>query len=213
MSFIFFGAFFWGATRQVGESASSETLRALSRVGTDGPEAVSTLFPLVYDEIRALAGACMKHERAEHTLQPTALANEVYVKLVGQSDVSVMGRAHLLAMAAKAIRRVLVDHARGRARAKRGGGLHRLTLSGVPLRASADVVDVLAIDDALAKLHELDPFDARIVELRFFSELTLDEMATVLNVSERTIRRHWEHVRIWLQRELGHGDPPPVAAS
>jgi len=163
------------------------------------------LLALVYDELRERAANYLRRESPGHTLQPTALVHEAYVKLVDQSRVNWKGRTHFLAVAANSMRRILVDHARGQASAKRGGDRHRLSLSCVIEGFMESELDPLALDEALQKLTAVDERASRIVELRFFSELTEREAAQVLGVSERTVRNDWAWARQWLRRELGRG--------
>jgi RNA polymerase sigma factor (TIGR02999 family) len=175
--------------------------------GTAGGERASAeeLLPLVYDELRQLARRYLSRERPGHTLQPTALVHEAYIKLVDQSRVDWQGRTHFFAVGAKVMRNLLIDHARARGRAKRGGGRHRVTLlEGLtPMTdRDLDIDELLAINESLDRLAELDPRQARVVELRFFGGLTVPEVALVLGVSQRTIEGDWTHARAWLKREL-----------
>jgi RNA polymerase sigma factor (TIGR02999 family) len=157
---------------------------------------------MVYDELRALAGSFMKRESAGHTLQPTAVVHEVYLKLIDQERADWRDRAHFMAVAAQAIRRVLIDHARHRHAAKRGGDRCRLTLDEAVAPAAARDVDFLAIDDALGRLAELHERQARVVELRFFGGLNIEEAAAVLGISRATVTDDWAVARAWLSREL-----------
>jgi RNA polymerase sigma factor (TIGR02999 family) len=164
--------------------------------------AAERLMPLVYGQFRALAAQYLRKERGNHTLQPTALVNEAYLKLLDQSRVQWQGRTHFFAVGAQAMRRILVDHARRRQRLKHGGQRARVTLDeGVALSPDRDQ-DVLALDEALLKLAELDERQAKVVELRFFAGLTVDEVADVLGVSKRTVEGDWTMARAWLHREL-----------
>jgi RNA polymerase sigma factor (TIGR02999 family) len=163
------------------------------------------LFTIVYDELRRLARRYMSRETPGHTLQPTALVHEAYLKLVDQARVDWQGRTHFFAVGAKVMRNLLIDHARGRASAKRGGGLRRITLADVLTRSGGKEIDIGQIQDldaALDKLEDLDERQARIVELRFFGGLNMDEIAHALGVSKRTIEGDWTHARAWLKREL-----------
>jgi RNA polymerase sigma factor (TIGR02999 family) len=160
------------------------------------------LLKLVYDDLRARADALMRHERGDHTLQATALVHEAWLRLVDRGSVGWEDKTHFFAVAARALRRVLVDHARTRRRDKRGGGAPRLPFNDEMLAAYEDAVDLVAMDDALAKLHNEDEEAARIVELRFFGGLGHDEIATVLDVSTRTVERRWRFARAWLFRAL-----------
>jgi len=163
------------------------------------------LLPLVYDELRDLARRFLARERRDHTLQPTALVHEAYLRLVDQERVAWRGRTHFLAVGAQAMRRLLVDHARGRKRIKRGGHWRRVTLDDrAELLAGRAVgpADILALEAALEKLADLDPTQVRVVELRFFGGLKVGEVAEILGVSKRTVEGHWTHARAWLRREL-----------
>lgn len=160
------------------------------------------LMPLVYDEMRALARSMLNQEIPGHTLQPTALVNEAYLKLADQNRVNWKGKTHFFAIGAKVMRRILVDHARGRKRQKRGGGMRRITLADDLRVSSRNDEDVLAIEEALEKLATLDPRQAEIIELRFFGGLTVEEVAQVLQVSKRTVESDWTMARAWLRREL-----------
>ena len=180
--------------------------------GTLGAEpAAERLMAAVYDEMRGLARGYLKRERSDHTLQPTALVHEAYLRLADQNRLSWRGRTHFFAVGAQIMRRLLVDHARRRGRVKRGGDWLRVTLDhyaspgqGVAplLGRELDRDELLALDQALEKLAGLDPRQARIVELRFFAGLEVAEVAEVLQVSKRTVEGHWTHARAWLKREL-----------
>jgi len=181
---------------------SRSTTEMLSAIASGDTRAADELLPLVYDEFHRLAEGYLRRESPGHTLQPTALVNEAYLKLVDQSHVNWRGRTHFFAIGAQAMRRILVDHARGKHREKRGGGLHRIALDeemSVSPRRDEDLVE---LDEALNKLAKVDPRQARIVELRFFGGLTVAEVAEVLGVSKRTIENEWTMVRAWLRREL-----------
>ena len=161
------------------------------------------LLPLVYDELRVIAGRQMSGERVEHTLQPTALVHEAYLRLAGGADLGWENRAHFFAMAARAMRQVLVDFARRKGAEKRGGGMQRVTLHEniTPDLPSGDF-DLLDLHESLEKLSELDAALGRIVELRFFGGLTLEEVATVVGYSRRKVASEWAFARTWLAREL-----------
>lgn len=170
------------------------------------PAAAATeLFPLVYGELRKVARNYLNRERARHTLQPTALVNEAWLRLRDQRRVEWQGRTHVLAVGAQAMRRVLVDHGRGRRRQKRGGAEEHVTLHDWLNAAQAQPVlveDALALDRALTKLGAVDGRQAAIVEMRYFGGLTVPEVAEVLGVSVRTVEGEWTHARAWLKREL-----------
>jgi RNA polymerase sigma factor (TIGR02999 family) len=178
----------------------SEVTRILSESEPGEPRAAERLLPLVYDELRKLAAARLANERADHTLDVTALVHEAYLRLVG--DQHFEGRAHFFAAAAEAMRRVLVDHSRNRARAKRGGGTHRIDLDRLTDPARATDEDLLALDDALDRLARRYPQAAEVVKLRFFAGMTLDEAAEALRLSLRTANRQWSFARAWLAADL-----------
>lgn len=164
------------------------------------------LLPAVYAELHRQASRAMRREHAEHTLQATALVHEAYLRLVDQRRVQWHNRAHFFGIAAQLMRRVLVDHARQRHAAKRGGGATQVTLGDADQPAGAhaggDVLDVLALHDALERLAVLDPEQARLVELRYFGGMNIDETAEALGVSPATVKREWATARAWLRREL-----------
>jgi RNA polymerase sigma factor (TIGR02999 family) len=160
------------------------------------------LLPLVYDQLRAIAQRRMSEERAGHTLQATALVHEVYVRLLGGEPVAWESRRHFFAVAAEAMRRVLIDHARKRGSQKRGGGKTPVPLNVVDLAAEAEPGDVLAVDEALTKLEAEDPRAAQIVQLRFFGGLSVEETAEVMGISERTVMREWSFARARLFQML-----------
>ncbi|MFV1995657.1 MAG: ECF-type sigma factor, partial [Verrucomicrobiales bacterium] len=165
-------------------------------------EAVNRLMPLVYDEMRALAHRYMSRESEGHTLQATELVNEAYLKLVNKDLIDWKGRTHFFAVGATTMRRILVDHARRRKRLKRGGNMRRISLDeGLALSPQKDA-DLLAVDDALTRLAQIDEDQAKIVEMRFFGGLTVQEVAEVLGVSKRKVEAEWTMVRAWLRREL-----------
>jgi RNA polymerase sigma factor (TIGR02999 family) len=169
----------------------------------DDPErAVDRLFPKVYDELRALAGARLRAERDGHTLSATALVHEAYLKLVNQNRVDWKNRAHFFAIAARAMRRILIDWAAARNAEKRGSGASFVTLGEASGRQESNVDELLTIDQALTRLAALDERQARVVELRFFSGLTLEEVAEVLDVSLASVNRDWRTARAFLTTEL-----------
>jgi RNA polymerase sigma-70 factor, ECF subfamily len=165
--------------------------------------ALETLTPVIHHELHRLAARYMAGERPGHILQATALVNEAYLRLVDWKDARWQNRAHFFAMAAQIMRRVLVDMARERGRAKRGRGQLHVSLSEAEQVSSGESADLVALDDALKSLEELDPRKSRVVELRFFGGLSLEEVAHVLDVSVGTVRRDWSLARAWLFRELG----------
>jgi len=166
-------------------------------------EALDELTPLVYEELRKQAARYLRKERPNHSLQATALINEAFLRLIDVKDVQWQNRAHFFAIAANLMRRILVDHARRRDAEKRGGSQVCLTLDEGLAWANEPDVDLLAIDEALDRLAIIDEQQARIVELRFFSGLTVEETATALGVSPKTVKRDWSVARAWLKREIG----------
>ncbi|MCU1383075.1 MAG: polymerase sigma factor SigL [Acidobacteria bacterium] len=176
----------------------SRLLQAWTR---QDPAARDALVPIVYDELHRLAHHYMRTERAGHTLQTTALVNEAYLRLADVDRLEWNDRAHFFAMAATMMRRILVDHARAHARDKRGGGVVMTSLDA-DLAAPVGEVDVLALDQALERLAQIDPRQARLVELRYFAGLTIDEAAEALHISSGTLKREWVIAKAWLYREL-----------
>ncbi|MDH3284439.1 MAG: sigma-70 family RNA polymerase sigma factor [Acidobacteriota bacterium] len=164
--------------------------------------ALAKLWPLVYDELHGLAERYMRRERAGHTLQATALVNEAYMKLVDQKRVDWKSSLHFVALAAQMMRRILVDHARGRDVAKRGGGARRISLDQAPEIAIEASMDVVAVDEALQQLTDIDPQLGKIVELRFFGGMTAEEIAEFLGISVPTVTRRWRMAKAWLFRHL-----------
>lgn len=174
----------------------------LQAISQGNHEATDRLMPLVYDEMRDLAAQYMRQQPLGHTLRSTALVNEAYLKLCGQNHEDWRSRTHFFAAGAQAMRRILVDHARGKSRQKRGGELRRVEFDEDLLGTSQRDEDILALDEALTKLAELDPRQARIVEMRFFGGLTVQEVAEALGISRRTVELEWAMIRAWLRREL-----------
>ncbi|GMU37222.1 MAG: sigma-70 family RNA polymerase sigma factor [Phycisphaerae bacterium] len=174
----------------------------LQRASAGERAATEALLPLVYDELRRLARHYLAGAQAGHTLQPTAVVHEAFVKLAGGAASAWESRAHFFAVAAKAMRQVLADHARARQAAKRGGDRERVTLSGLATPSREDEYDLERLDLALEKLAVLDPQQARIVECRFLVGMTVEEIGCVLGVSTRTVEREWSAARLWLRREL-----------
>lgn len=184
-----------------------ETTRLLVDAGRGDPQAAARLLPVVYDELRALASRYFNRQRSDHTLQPTALVHEAFVKLVGASGAEWKDRAHFFAVAATAMRQILVNHARARNAAKRHGRRARLSIAELPIADGAAGFDPIVIDAALNKLAELDARKARVVELRFFAGLAVEEVAEVLGVSRSTIEADWRLARAWLSKELAEAAP------
>ena len=179
-----------------------EVDRLLALAGGGDPTALDRLFPVVYDQLRVLARAQLGRERAGHTLDPTALVNEAYLKLVVGPQVPWQGRTHFFAIAARAMRQVLIDYARRRGAAKRGGGWQQTTLSGDRVGFEIRLDELLSLDSALDRLGELDERLRQVVEYRFFAGLTEQEIAELLGVTERTVQRDWIKARAWLHKEL-----------
>lgn len=178
-------------------------LTGLLQAAHDGDDAAEArLLPLVYEELRRRANSMMRRESAAHTLQPTALVHEAYMRMIRQENVDWQGRTHFYALSSQMMRRVLVDHARGRMRQKRGGDAVKVSIdSGLQLSVQRDP-DVLALDAALTRLATLDPRQARIVEMRFFGGMTVQDVAQVLGTSKRSIEAEWTMIKAWLRREL-----------
>jgi RNA polymerase sigma factor (TIGR02999 family) len=186
-----------------GDDPSRGAITALLLDWSHGdPEALEKLVPLVYAELRRLAERSLRRERAAHTLQPTAVVHEAFLKLVDQQRVEWKSRAHFFAIAAQAMRRLLVDHARARNAEKRGGFATRVALEDAVAATPPVDVDLLALDEALDRLGSLDAGQARVVELRFFGGLTVEETAEVVGSSAATVKRDWQSARAWLFREL-----------
>jgi RNA polymerase sigma factor (TIGR02999 family) len=164
--------------------------------------ALDELFPIVYDELRRLARGYLRQERPGHTLQPTALVHEAYLRLIDQRSVSWQNRAQFFGLAAQMMRRILVNHAVARRADKRGGDAQRIPLDDVLEVLEARQVDVVALDLALTKLHDLDARQSQIVELRFFGGLTVEETAEVIGISPATVKREWTAAKLWLLREI-----------
>ena len=183
---------------------SEDVTRLLDRLETGDPSAAERLMPLVYDELRRLAQHFLNREAPDHTLQATAIVHEAYLRLVGQREAGWQNRAQFFAVAATMIRRILVDHARARAAAKRGGEAQRITLrESAALDASGpDPVDLLDLHDAISELHGLNERQARVVELRFFGGLDVEQAAHVIDVSPRTVKDDWRFARAWLRSRL-----------
>lgn len=192
------------------EPETSDVTILLSELTKGNSEAASRLVPLVYEELRRIALRHMRRERADHTLQATALVHEAYLKLIEQRSVDWQSRAHFFGVASQAMRRILVDHARGNLRDKRGGGQRAIPLDEALVFSPAQSADLLELDVALHRLAELDPRQARIVELRFFGGLSVEEAAAVLGISPKTVKRDWSMAKAWLHGELKgvHGECP-----
>jgi RNA polymerase sigma-70 factor (ECF subfamily) len=180
----------------------------LNKLADGDQEAAAQLVPLVYKELRRLAARCLRRERRDHTLQATALVHEAYIKLSAQQDAKWQNRAQFFAVASQLMRRILVDYARAQHRVRRGGKQQKVSLDDVLLVSHDRTEELLAIHESLERLEKLDFRQGRIVELRYFGGLTLDEAADVLGVSSRTVMREWNIARAWLYGDLKerHGD-------
>ena len=186
------------------EKQSGQEVTALLKEWAAGdPAALERLMPLVYEELRRLAASQLRAERRNHTLQPTALVHEAYMRLIGQRSVSWANRAHFFGIASRMMRRILVDHARRRRRDKRSPGTVYLDLGNSETVVADRTPELLALDDALTQLEKLDPQQARVVELRFFAGLSVEETAEVAGISTATVKREWATARAFLRHEIG----------
>jgi len=182
--------------------ADGEVTRLLAELRAGDDQALERLLPIVYAELRTVAANLLRGERVGHTLQPTALVHEAYVRLLGEKAPP-LDRQHFFAVAARAMRRVLIDHARARGRQKRGGGAVPVTLhDDVAAAVESDPIDLLALDEAMQKLESADPRRVRVVELMYFGGLSASETAEVVGVTRRTVERDWQYARAWLLREM-----------
>ena len=191
--------------RRLMNAGPSEATRLLVRYGDGDGEALERLLPLVYDELRRIAAGYLRRERDGHTLQPTALVHEAYMRLIDQRGRG-RRRARFVGVAAQLMRRMLVEYARGRHAEKRGGGFALVAIDDVMLAPYERDVDLCALDDALQALSALDPQQSRVVELRFFGGLSIEESAEVLGVSPATVSREWAVAKTWLRREIARGE-------
>jgi RNA polymerase sigma factor (TIGR02999 family) len=184
------------------QTSTHEVTRLLLDWSNGDKTALDKLMPLIYEELRRLAHRYMSRERAGHTMQTTALVNEAYVRLINRKNVHWQDRAHFFAIAAELMRTILVDHARSHATAKRGGRMRKFSLDEASVVSQERAAEVVALDEALTTLAEIDPKQSRIVELRFFGGLTIEETAEVLQLSPATIKREWNTAKAWLYHEL-----------
>jgi RNA polymerase sigma factor (TIGR02999 family) len=182
--------------------SGSDVTQLLIEWSRGNQSVLDELFPIVYDELRRLARNYLRQERSDHTLQPTALVHEAYLRLIDQRSVSWQNRAQFFGLAAQMMRRILVNHAVGRHAVKRGGHVRRIPLDEAIEELEARQVDVIALDAALTALHALDARQSQIVELRFFGGLTVNETAEVVGTSPATVKRDWTTAKLWLLREL-----------
>lgn len=191
--------------RPLGAGTAGDVTVLLHAWSAGDADAMSQLVPILYAELKQIARRCMAHERKGHTLQPTALVNEAFLRLFKAQDVTWHDRAHFLALAARMMRRILISHAVARQTGRRGGVLKTIPLEGTEIASSEGDVAILELNRALEELARFDARKAQMVELHFFGGLNFQETAAVLKLSERTIRRDWIFVKTWLAREMGQG--------
>lgn len=194
--------------KRVEGAAPTDVTVLLASLAQGNQQAASDLMPLVYNELRRMAARYMRRERVDHTLQTTALVHEAYLKLVDQTSASWQNRAHFFGVAAQVMRHILIDHARGQMREKRGGGQAMIALDEGLVFSPEQSSELLEVDAALNRLTELDPRQGKIVEMRFFGGLTVEETAAVLGISPKTVKRDWSVAKAWLHGELkqSHGN-------
>ena len=190
-------------------TATQEITRLLRRASGGDRRAVETLFPLVYEQLRAMAQAYFRSEPADHTWQPTALVHEAYLRLLRREQLELNSRREFFSVAAQAMRRLLIEHARKRRRLKRGGGLQRVDAEMLPMLGDEDEAYLLAIDAALDELERVDPVAHQVVMLRYFSGLSVAQVAEVLEVSPATVKRNWVFARAWLHRHISRPPDTP----
>jgi RNA polymerase sigma factor, TIGR02999 family len=190
--------------RNVSSDKTQEITQLLIKLSNGQRAAVDELLPLIYDELRSLAANYLRRERVSHTLQPTALVHEAYLKLVDVNQVTWQNRAHFFGVAANLMRRILIDYARQHKAEKRGGEVQKLVLDENIDKAAEQSAELVALDDALETLAKIDPVKSRIVELRYFGGLTVEETAEVLGVSTITVKRHWRMAKAWLYGQLNN---------
>ncbi len=198
---MYFFGIIVGNSSKMADQEQNEVTVLLNRISDGSQTAAGRLLELVYPDLRRLAGAYMQNERSDHTLQATALVHEAYIRLVDWENVSWQNRAHFFSVAAEVMRKVLVDHARSKNTQKRDGG-QRIILEEAVSLADSKQIDLMALNESLEALEKLDPRQAKIVELRFFGGLSIEETAYIVGVSETTVRREWTFAKAWFQREL-----------
>lgn len=191
----------------VSEPPSQPVSKLLSEWRRGDQEALQVLLPLVYQELRRIAQYHLRQERRDHTLQSTALVHEAYLRMMKQGPAEIQNRAHFMAVASRLMRQILVDHARARRAAKRGGGVKLELNEGMSFQQGPNV-DLIALDTAMNELSRLDAQQCRIVELRFFGGLSIEDTAEVMGLSRTTVKREWATARAWLKRELGRAEAP-----
>jgi RNA polymerase sigma factor (TIGR02999 family) len=185
------------------DRGSAVVTRLLQQWSNGQEQALNRLLPQIHQELRKLAASYLRKERRDHTLQPTALVNEAFLKLIDQRAVKWQNRAHFFGIAAQAMRRILVDHARAHGASKRGDGARKVPLDDAVKIGGTIDVNVLALDEALTRLAAIDPQQSRVVELRFFGGLTMEETAEVMHISPATVGREWRMAKAWLFAEIG----------
>lgn len=192
------------------DAHSEDVTVLLSQLTQDDEGAAAKLIPLVYDELRRLARSYMTRERPDHTLQATALVHEAYLKLVEQRSVQWQSRAHFFGIAAQLMRRILIDHARGHLREKRDGGQRAISMDDALAFAPEQSMELLRLDESLERLAKMDARQAKIVELRFFGGLTVEQTAELMGISEKTVKRDWSVAKAWLHGDLkaDYGNSP-----
>jgi RNA polymerase sigma factor (TIGR02999 family) len=198
--------FFFGINHKImNKPPAKDVTQMLRNLNAGSESAPSELIALVYDELRRLAQSYLRHERAGHTLQATALVHEAFLRLVDATEITWQDRTHFFAVAANAMRRILVDYAREKQADKRGGMWRKVSLNeAIGFPSQDNEIDIVALNDALEKLSNFDPQQSKVVELRFFGGLTIEETAQALNISPRTVKREWTVAKAWLHREINN---------
>lgn len=184
------------------QSVAGKVTSLLLEISGGNRAIVDDLMPLLYKELKRIAAAHLRRERPGHTIQPTALVNEAYLKLIDQREANWQNRAHFFGVASQVMRRILIDYAKGRARRKRGGGAYQTTFDEALAVSEDRASELMDIDEALRKLEALDPRQVKIVEMRFFAGLSVEETAEAMGISEPTVKREWAMAKAWLYREL-----------
>jgi RNA polymerase sigma factor (TIGR02999 family) len=190
--------------------SSNQITELLANWSRGDPQAREALMPLVYDELRHLASSYLRQERSDHTLQPTALVHEAYLRLVDQKNVHWKDKGHFFAITAQLMRRILVDHARSHLAEKRGSGAAKVPLEDAVVMSNERPDDLLAVDESLTRLGRMDPQQARIVELRIFAGLSVEDTADLLGISPATVKRDWSMAKAWLSLEIGKSRDTPL---
>ena len=194
------------------DSSPAEVTSLLNQLASGNQEAAARLVPLVYNELRQIAAARLRHERPDHTLQATALVHEAYMKLAEQRDAKWQNRAQFFGVASQVMRRILVDYARGQQRLRRGGKQQKVALDDVVLISPDRTDELLAVNESLSKLEKLDPRQARVVELRYFAGLTIEEIASVVGVATKTVTRELNMAKAWLYGDLRQNYPQAASS-